>query len=551
MPPPEERSRPEFAPINVRELMRYDDLEFVVHAYHHILAREPDRIGLAHYLLELRSGLSDKIEILGNIRFSPEGKAKRVKVNGLLWPYSCKIFQHSPRYALAASHKIREKLQSLTALSLRRGKHSSIEEQGASLEALKEVNASLASRLSVLEDQWNEHISTLTNAASSLRALGLQLAHIDHAPGRELTNEQLKHLLGYGAPTQEAKPRSAKPTTPRFSIVINTDGRAESLAETLEAIQCLDYPLFEVCVVRGPTEDGTAELLCKWQEQVKVAQCPERNLSISRNIGIAIAAGEIIAFIDDDAIPEVKWLRDLATAFDDRTVAGAGGIVYNQAEAKLQYGFGTVNRFGTTDLNWTQTAQDLCFPMTANFPNLNGTNCAFRREALLAIGGFDEEFDYYLDETDVCCRLVDAGWKLSQLPNARVHHKLLPNHVRNDRRTLIRWYSIIKNKIYFSLINSHGHYGLAEIVEDARRFIKNNSEGLAAGISEGTLNAEDTERFRQEVDQAWRDGLERGLRGTRRLITDETLRRFDRPFMPFRSFSADHVGKRSGSGSAG
>jgi hypothetical protein len=72
--------------LSVDRLTRYGDLEFVTKVYRGVLGREPDRMGLAHYLLELRSGLSDKIEILGDIRFSPEGKAKGVTVKGLLWP---------------------------------------------------------------------------------------------------------------------------------------------------------------------------------------------------------------------------------------------------------------------------------------------------------------------------------------------------------------------------------------------------------------------------------------------------------------------------------
>jgi glycogen synthase len=49
---------------------------------------------------------------------------------------------------------------------------------------------------------------------------------------------------------------------------------------------------------------------------VKIAECRQRNVSISRNIGIAMAAGEIVALINDDATPEVMWLRELPQAFD-------------------------------------------------------------------------------------------------------------------------------------------------------------------------------------------------------------------------------------------
>jgi GT2 family glycosyltransferase len=519
-------------PVSVRELMRYDDLEFVVNAYHHILAREPDRMGLAHYLLELRSGLSDRIEVIGNLRFSPEGRAKGVKVDGLLWPYSWKLVRRSPRYAFNVAQEARRRF-----LSVRRSRFVSTEKRltyfESRLSSIEDATALLLSRLSAQEAQWNSHLPTIKNALMSLRSFGLELEHIDKLLEGRLRDEWLKERERYDALAEKQVQQSAKQEAPSFSIVINTDGRAKSLGETLEALQYLDYPLFEICVVRGPTEDGTVEVLRRWQDRLKIAECPERNLSMSRNIGIAIATGDIVAFIDDDAIPEVRWLRDLAPAFDDPAVAGAGGIVYDYTKTKLQHRFETANRLGSPDPNWSRSAPELCFPLTANFPNLIGTNCAFRRNAILAIGGFDEEFEYYLDETDLCCRLVDAGWKISQLSDAPVHHRWLPSDIRDEQRTIVRWYPMVKNKIYFSLMNSGGHFGVAEIIEDARRFINEYSEQLTAAIAEGKLSADDCERFRIEVEQAWRDGMERGLRGTRRQITDETLRRFARPFLQF------------------
>lgn len=57
----------ENGPLSVGQLIRSDDREFVTKVYCGVLGREPDRMALAPELLELRSGLSDKIEILGNI----------------------------------------------------------------------------------------------------------------------------------------------------------------------------------------------------------------------------------------------------------------------------------------------------------------------------------------------------------------------------------------------------------------------------------------------------------------------------------------------------
>lgn len=296
-----------------------------------------------------------------------------------------------------------------------------------------------------------------------------------------------------------------------FSVVICTDGRASALSNTLRSLRYLGGPEFEVCVVRGPCEDGTEDVLSPWLNQLKVARNPERNLSISRNLGISMAAGEIIAFLDDDAIPEPEWLQDLAAAFADPRVGGAGGFVYNHTGKEFQYRFATTNRLGDADLGWERATPEFCFPYSANYPHLLGTNSSFRRAAILEVGGFDEEFEYYLDETDLCCRIVDLGWEIRQLSNAFVHHKFLPSRVRNEHRILRRWYPIIKNKIYFSLVNGRHHHSMQMILESARTFVQELRSNVATSISEGYLVESDRDRFEIEADRAWQDGLVRGL----------------------------------------
>ena len=149
------------------------------------------------------------------------------------------------------------------------------------------------------------------------------------------------------------------PRHPAFSIVINTDNRARSLAKTLESLRHLDYPDFEVCVVRGPTPDPTSEVLEPWHGKIKLAQCSVRNLAVSRNIGIAMSAGEIVAFIDDDAVPEPEWLRDLAATYETSDIDAAGGFVHDHTGVSFQWRYGTSNRLGESKLDWSHATPEL------------------------------------------------------------------------------------------------------------------------------------------------------------------------------------------------
>ncbi len=305
----------------------------------------------------------------------------------------------------------------------------------------------------------------------------------------------------------------------RVSIVICTDGRAAALTNTLDCLQHLDGPEFEVCVVQGPTEDGTTEILASWEGRLKQARNAKRNLSASRNIGIAMAAGDIVAFIDDDGLPEPAWLVELLRAFDDPRVGGAGGLVLDHTGTSVQYRYASANRLGRADWQRSTPADGLNFPFSFNFPYVQGTNSAFRRDALLAVGGFDEEFEFYLDETDLCCRLVDAGWLIRQLPDATVHHKFLPSAIRTVDRVTRVLYPVLKNKLYFSLINNHGHYGTGRAIADMVEFVAAQEAALRHHVEAGRLAPTDMAAFHRDVDLAWTIGLARGLSGERRLLT--------------------------------
>jgi glycogen(starch) synthase len=311
--------------------------------------------------------------------------------------------------------------------------------------------------------------------------------------------------------------------TPRMSVVVCTDGRAASLCQTLHGLSLLDHQAFEICVVLGPTADNARAAWAPWGDRIKVATCPERNLSRARNIGIGLAAGEVVAFIDDDAIPEPEWLDDLAAAYADPAVGGAGGFVYDQTGVDFQARFVTTDRLGAPCHDWQRPASEFNFPLSANFPHLLGTNSSFRRSALVSVGGFDEEYDYFLDETDLCCRLIDGGWSIAQLAGAYVHHKFLPSAVRRGPRLIVSWFSLIKNKIYYALLNGRGHHSMSDILQATTTWIGDLRWQLEHAIAEGKLHEGDRARFRQEVEEAWRIGLARGLEGRRRLMSPERL----------------------------
>lgn len=246
------------------------------------------------------------------------------------------------------------------------------------------------------------------------------------------------------------------PGSKKVSVVINTLNRCASLKVTLNALKYQRYPWFEVIVVDGPSKDGTYNYLNEnWSDRVKVLSCPSANLSQSRNIGINAASGEIICFIDDDAIPEPDWLERIVPAYEDESVGAVGGWARDNSGVRYQSKTVLSSRDGSSviDIGNGEIEQFLDSHPTY-FQSMIGVNSSFRKVALESIKGWDEEYQYYLDETDVVLRLIEAGWRVKTISEAEVHHKIAPSHIRRDNNVVASYTQVAKSLAYFVLKNA-------------------------------------------------------------------------------------------------
>ena len=244
-------------------------------------------------------------------------------------------------------------------------------------------------------------------------------------------------------------------SAPSFSIIINTYNRAGQLEDAIRSALQVDYPKFEVVVVNGPSTDGSDAIVERYKGVVKALSIDEVNLSVSRNAGIEAAAGDIVCFMDDDAAPHTKWLQHLASAYGDPQVAGAGGFTIDNTGMRWQVQKTICDRYGGGhNVSRFFDERPLNFPGTPFYPSILGTNSSFRRSALEEVGGFDHVFAYFLDETDVCLRLVDAGYHIRYVPDAVVYHQFAASHLRSTNRQPRTLYPASVSKGYF--IQRHG-----------------------------------------------------------------------------------------------
>lgn len=214
------------------------------------------------------------------------------------------------------------------------------------------------------------------------------------------------------------------------SVVVLSRERGALLRCALQSLRVQSYAPFEVIVV-GDAEAEAAICALGLQDKTVFVPFDAPNVAAARNAGLAAAQGEVIAFIDDDAVAETHWLAALMQGFQTPEVLVVGGFVRARNGISYQWRGETVSSVGTHTKLDLPDDQISFIPATPKMaPEVMGTNCAYRTAALREIGGFDTGFAYFLDESDVNYRLAQIGAVTAIVPWAQVHHGLAPTGQR-------------------------------------------------------------------------------------------------------------------------
>lgn len=197
---------------------------------------------------------------------------------------------------------------------------------------------------------------------------------------------------------------------PFISVVVCSYNGESTIRETFEALRRLDYENFEVVVIDDGSVDSTAEIAREYDN--RVIQVENGGLSKARNLGMQAAKGEIVAYIDDDAYPDPHWLSFLAIGFLTSDHVGVGGPNLAPHDDGHVADCVANSPGGPSHVLYTDHLAE----------HLPGCNMAFRREAILAIDGFDERFRIAGDDVDLCWRLIEQGGTLGFHAGAVVWH---------------------------------------------------------------------------------------------------------------------------------
>ncbi len=145
---------------------------------------------------------------------------------------------------------------------------------------------------------------------------------------------------------------------------------------------------------------------------MRIISQPNKGLSVARNVGAEAATGEIVAYTDSDCVADPDWLTYLVATMERKQLVACGGPNFPPPEDSLVPSAVAVAPGGPTHVLLTdETAEHIA-----------GCNMAFRRDTLLALGGFDPTYRAAGDDVDMCWRFQDAGHTIGFSPAAIVWH---------------------------------------------------------------------------------------------------------------------------------
>lgn len=252
----------------------------------------------------------------------------------------------------------------------------------------------------------------------------------------------------------EPEPR---PPCPPVSVIVCTRDRPDDLARCLESIGLLRTQPMEVLVVDNCPSDERTHRVCE-DHAVRYVLEPIPGQSRARNRGILESLGELVAFTDDDCVVDPGWLDGLGEEVVDPLVLAFTGYVGPlELETPSQFLF---EAHGGFDRGFSRRVFDgvRVNPAQAAGRVGAGANAIFRREAFGRVGLFAEDLGpgtpaRAADDTDMFCRILDAGYRIAFDPGRVVWHR----HRRDDRalRRIVSDYGVSSSAFVAHRIARH------------------------------------------------------------------------------------------------
>jgi glycosyltransferase involved in cell wall biosynthesis len=234
----------------------------------------------------------------------------------------------------------------------------------------------------------------------------------------------------------------------RFSAIVITRNAEMYMRDCLDSLVHQSRKPDEVLVVDANSTDKTQAIVNEYSRKfdyVKLLKHPGTR-GEGRNYGVVKSTGDVVAFIDADAIANALWVEEILRAIIQADVVAG-------KEVRLGYsGFTSLKRVGMI-----HKGADITYP---------SVNLAYKKSVFNAINGFDPWFKE-AEEVDLNYRAVDAGYKLIYWPAAIVYHRARESFLGFFKQSF--WYGFGRKELTLRHGNLWSSYDPLEMVKVSRQ----------------------------------------------------------------------------------
>ena len=212
--------------------------------------------------------------------------------------------------------------------------------------------------------------------------------------------------------------------TPEATVIVLTYNSAPYLCACLDRLRAQTHRAFELIVVDNASTDGSADLAehCHPEAEV-VRNASNAGYAAGCNGAFRRARGEYLAVIGPDCEPEPDWLDRLVEACREPGVGLATSMVRNHEDRDRINTCG--NDVHVLGLGFCRGLDDPWENHARPGPvaSISGCSFAMPRRVLDLVGGFDEDFFMYCEDTDLSLRVWLAGFRVVYVPSSVTYHR--------------------------------------------------------------------------------------------------------------------------------
>lgn len=244
---------------------------------------------------------------------------------------------------------------------------------------------------------------------------------------------------------------------PKIAIVILNWNGFEDTSECISSLQMISCSNYKIVVVdNGSVNDDYQSLKHKFPEIDIIRSETNLGFSGGNNFGINHALNqnpEYVLLLNNDTIVSPNFIEPLLKLFNEDNKIGiaAPQINYYDEPKKIWTAGGKISKIRGSGFAYSDKLENDIIRTIKEVTFVSGCCMLIKKEVLEKVGLFDDNFFLYVEDADLCYRVVKAGYKIVVSPDSKIYHKI--SRSTSASLSLLPLYYVTRNRLYFAKKN--------------------------------------------------------------------------------------------------